>query len=67
MSLRDQYLTRIEQARLDGCKVFCLDETWFDSHDTVKKGWTRPDDKDLRLDLPTSRGKRFLILHAGEF
>lgn len=61
---RYQYLTRLRTLRDAGCKVIFLDETWFDTHDVVKKGW---DDLSCSCSLkaPASRGKRIMVLHAG--
>ena len=36
---RYRYLNRINQLRANGYKCIFLDETWFDTHDVVKKDW----------------------------
>lgn len=44
--------------------IVYLDETCFDSHDVIEKGWTNGSTS-FSLDVPPSRGKRIIILHAG--
>lgn len=61
---RVRYLTKIEECRRQNRSIFYLDETWYDTHDTVKKGWTDGTGK-CRIDVPPSRGKRIIILHVG--
>lgn len=61
---RYEYLTSIKQFRQEGRYICFLDETWFDTHAVVKKGWTDKSDNCV-LDVPPSRGKRIIILHAG--
>ncbi|KAI4461517.1 thap domain [Holotrichia oblita] len=39
-------------------------ETWYDTHDTICKGWV-DNSATCQLDAPVSRGKRIIILHAG--
>lgn len=62
--LRHEYLIKIKQFRDEGRFICYLDETWYDTHDTVKKGWV-DNSQDCLLDVPPSRGKRIIILHAG--
>lgn len=64
VSWRYKYLHRLHQLRSQGYDVVYLDETWFDTHDTVKKGW---DDGTCgcAINVPVSRGKRIMVLHAG--
>lgn len=62
--LRDEYLTKIKAFREQKRFICYLDETWYDTHDTVKKGWN--DDSDFcSVNVPVSRGKRIIIAHAG--
>lgn len=61
---RYKYLQKITKARESGKDIIYLDETWYDSHDGVRKGWT-DDSKNCIADTPASRGKRLIILHAG--
>lgn len=64
VSWRYKFIDRIRKLRSEGCRIIYLDETWFDTHDVVKKGW---DDGTCNcvLKAPTSRGKRIMVLHAG--
>lgn len=61
---RFDYLSKIDNFRQENRSIFYLDETWFDTHDTVKKGWVNNSPK-CKLDVPSSRGKRITILHCG--
>lgn len=61
---RYSYLRQIAKFREEGCKVFYLDETWYDSHNTPNKGWT-DGTHNCQLDLPVGRGKRIIIAHCG--
>lgn len=62
--LRDEYLTKVKAFREEKRFICYLDETWYDTHDTVKKGW---DDGSgmCSVNVPVSRGKRIIIAHAG--
>lgn len=61
---RYRYLNRLNELRTAGCPIIFIDETWYDTHDVVRKGW---DDGTCSccLQAPSSRGKRIMILHAG--
>jgi transposase len=61
---RHKYLTGIRQYRAENRPIIYLDETWFDTHDTAKKGW---DDcsKKCQTKAPSNKGKRITIIHAG--
>lgn len=61
---RLEYVTEIRKFREQGREIIYLDETWFDTHDVKTKGLT---DKSRHcfLNVPPSRGKRVIILHAG--
>lgn len=61
---RTKYLYEIEKAREENKNIIYLDETWYDTHDTVKKGFVDGTRK-CKIDVPPSRGKRIIILHAG--
>lgn len=60
---REEYLKSVASYREQGYLLVYLDETWYDSHDCPDYAWQRGDEK---IRLPTSRGKRFIILHAGK-
>lgn len=64
INLRDNYLKQIEKHREKGNQIIYLDETWYDTHDVSKKGWQK-DGITCALNVPASRGKRIIILHAG--
>lgn len=50
--------------RQENRPIFFLDETWYDTHDTIKKGWVDDSGK-CNVNIPASKGKRIMILHAG--
>jgi transposase len=62
--LREEFITNIRLKRSAGKSIVYLDETWFDTHDTLKKGY-RDDSQNCATNTPCSRGKRLIILHAG--
>lgn len=41
-----------------------LDETWFDTHDVIRYSGVDDSNK-FGLGIPSSRGKRIIIFHAG--
>lgn len=41
-----------------------MDETWYDTHNVVAKGWS-DNSKKCALDTTPSSGKRIIIAHAG--
>ncbi|KAI4462802.1 hypothetical protein MML48_4g00017193 [Holotrichia oblita] len=62
--LRDEYLTQLKTFRDENRFICYLDETWYDSHDSVKKGWL--DDSEMcQIDFPVSSGKRIIFAYAG--
>jgi hypothetical protein len=58
------YLVEIQKCREENKTIYFLDETWYDSHDVVKKGWVDGSKKCV-LDVKPGKGKRIIILHAG--
>lgn len=54
-----RYLLEIAKNRAQNYVIVYVDETWYDSHDTVKKIWT--DSSVSNLFAPVSKGKRFAI------
>lgn len=64
INLRDSYLIKLAEYQQLGKQIFYLDETWYDTHDVVSKGWTK-ENTACSLNVPASRGKRIIILHAG--
>ncbi|XP_072377818.1 uncharacterized protein [Diabrotica undecimpunctata] len=55
---------KITEYRNSGRKIYYLDETWFDTNETIGKGWSN-DNVKCKINVPVSRGKRIYILHCG--
>lgn len=64
VDIRQEYLRKIKEYRESNRTIIYLDETWFDTHDTVSYGWVDTT-QNCSLNAPCSRGKRVIILHAG--
>lgn len=60
---RYKYITTLRKARREGRNIVYLDEAWYDTHDTIKKGWADCSCSH-DLDVP-SQGKRIIIINAG--
>ena len=58
------FLRKIRKLRAEGYTPVYLDETWFDSHETVSR-LLSDGSKSCSLRGPVSRGKRIVIAHAG--
>ncbi|XP_054015965.1 uncharacterized protein LOC128896633, partial [Hylaeus anthracinus] len=50
--------------RQEARTIYYLDETWYDTHDTAKKGWVDRSGRCVAK-VPTNKGKRLIILHCG--
>lgn len=61
---RYKYVKEIREVRAKNHPIYYLDETWYDTHDTAKKGWSDSSNCCI-VNLPPTRGKRIIILHAG--
>lgn len=61
---RYNYLKAIEEYRRQNMPIVYLDETWYDTHDTISKGWV-DNSRRCVLNVPPNRGKRIILLHAG--
>ncbi|KAJ8953023.1 hypothetical protein NQ318_015385 [Aromia moschata] len=61
---RMEYLENIKRYRAENRPIYYLDETWYDTHDTPRKGWTDGSKKCI-VDLPSNKGTRLIILHCG--
>jgi hypothetical protein len=59
---RRKYLEKIEEYRQQNRSFFY--ETWFDSHDSAKKGWT-DNSRRCVVGIPPSKDQRIIILHMG--
>lgn len=64
VALRHRFLRQIAQVRAQGKNIVYLDETWFDTHTVPSRLWSDGSDQCI-VDVPATRGKRLLILHAG--
>lgn len=61
---RFQYIQDIRKYRAEGRPIIYLDETWYDTHDIQNRGLNDGSSSCI-LNVPPSRGKRIIILHAG--
>jgi hypothetical protein len=61
---RTDFISIIRKYRAEGRKITYLDETWFDTHDVVSRGWVDNSGRCF-LETPPSRGKRLIVLNAG--
>jgi hypothetical protein len=61
---RTEFISIIRKYRAEGRKITYLDETWFDTHDVISRGWVDNSGRCF-LETPPSRGKRLIILNAG--
>lgn len=59
------YLEAIKKYRNENKPIYFLDETWYDTHDTAKKGWTDGTKNCQVTALPPNKGTRLVILHCG--
>lgn len=59
--MRSLYLREIKKFRSEKRSIVYLDETWFDTHDTVKKGWVDLSEK-CQSKAPSNKGKRITII-----
>ena len=61
---RWSYLRTIKQKRKEGYKIIYLDETWVNASHTASYQW-QPEDPSQGWRIPTGRGQRLILLHAG--
>ena len=64
MAWRWEFLRKIRKLKAEGDTPMYLDETWFDSHETMSR-LLSDGSKSCSLRGPVSRGKRIVIAHAG--
>ena len=57
------YLLEIAKCKAQNYLIVYLDETWYDSHNTVKKIWT-DFFEESNLSAPVSKVKRIMICHT---
>ena len=60
---RADYLRQVRAYRAAGRPIVYLDETWCNQHHSLKRAWTSGDV--APADVPSGKGKRLIILHAG--
>ncbi|XP_062522023.1 uncharacterized protein LOC134196819 [Corticium candelabrum] len=64
LAARHHYLRQIKKYRDEGRPIVYLDETWLNAHHTLERCWTDYDGKG-GLRVPSGKGGRLVILHAG--
>ena len=62
--LRSSFLRNIKRKREEGYTIVYTDETWVNSSHTAPYQWHPPNPKYDRR-LPTNKGERLIVLHAG--
>lgn len=75
ISWRQSYLQQIHQHRMEGRKIYYLDETWLNEGHTTAKCWCDTTVNSVKnaflrglttgLKNPSGKGKRLIILHIG--
>ena len=63
IAARHEYLRKILTFRSEGRPLVYLDETWLNAHHTREHCWIGYDKGSLRV--PSRKGGRLIILHAG--
>ena len=61
---RCKYLRKIKEYREQGYNVLYQDETWINAHHANEKEWMSVDGSKKRK-IPSSKGERLIICHAG--
>lgn len=64
VAMRSKYLREVKEVRKQGYDIVYLDETWINAHHTNQREWQSSDGKIKRL-IPSSKGQRLIIAHAG--
>lgn len=64
VAARSKYLREVRQMRNEGYDIVYLDETWINAHHTNEKEWQSLDGTIKRY-VPSSKGKRLIVAHAG--
>lgn len=63
---RHTYLREIKKHRLTGREIIYLDETWLNANHTVSRCWYEKENPSTgKLQVPSGKGSRLIILHAG--
>lgn len=64
VALRSTYLREIREMRKNNYDIVYIDETWINAHHTNAKEWQSADGTVKRI-IPSSKGQRLIIAHAG--
>lgn len=63
---RSEFLRQMKKHTTSGKNIIYLDETWVNQNYTVFKCWIQPDgEKASGVRVPTGKGSRLIVLHAG--
>ena len=65
VSKRCDYLRKIREYRREGRNLVYLDETWLNAHHTKQYEWL-PQKRIAGRKIPSNKGERLIILHAGK-
>ena len=60
---RANFIRRTKELRQQGRPIVYLDETWCNQHHSLSRTWA--DDTSAPVEVPSGKGKRIIILHAG--
>lgn len=64
VALRSKYLREVKGMRENGYDIVYLDETWINAHHTNEKEWQLADGS-IKRSVPSSKGQRLIVAHAG--
>jgi transposase len=64
VAMRSRYLREVKQMRSECYDIVYLDETWVNAHHTNEKEW-QSSDGIIKRSVPSSKGQRLIIAHAG--
>jgi transposase len=64
ITARSKYLRQIRERRMQGYDIVYLDESWVNAHHTYEKEW-QSCDREKRRTIPSSKGQRIILAHAG--
>ena len=64
VSARSRYLREVRERRQEGYDIVYLDESWVNAHHTNQKEWQSTDGVERRR-VPSSKGQRIIMAHAG--
>lgn len=62
--MRSKYLREVREMRRENYDIVYLDETWINAHHTCEKEWQSSDGTIKRF-VPSGKGQRLIIAHAG--